>query len=161
MRTLAVGLFALVTSALAVPDFTAAAAGSCSDLAKMALPHATITVGRAGAGGRVHARRTGRRRTVRRAAGVLPRRRDAEAVERLRHQDRSLAARRRLERQVPGGRQRRVQRHDRLSGDGRARSRAAMRRASTDTGHTGGSASFALGHPGEARSTSAGARCTR
>ena len=43
MRTLAGGLFALVMASLASPDFTAAA-GSCSDLAKMALPHATITV---------------------------------------------------------------------------------------------------------------------
>jgi feruloyl esterase len=44
MRTLAGGLFALVTASLALPDFTLAAAGSCSDLAKMALPRATITV---------------------------------------------------------------------------------------------------------------------
>ena len=34
-----------------------------------------------------------------------------------------------------------------LSGDGRRALRAATRRASTDTGHTGGGASFALGHP--------------
>ena len=54
---------------------------------------------------------------VARAAGVLPRRRDAEADRRLRHQDRGVDAGVRLERQVPGGRQRRVQRRDRLPGD--------------------------------------------
>src|SRR6266513_3323804 len=44
MRMLAGGLFAV---ALALPGMAApavAAAGSCGDLAKMALPHATITV---------------------------------------------------------------------------------------------------------------------
>jgi feruloyl esterase len=40
---LAGGLFALAM-AVAIPDPAVAAAGSCSDLAKMALPHATITV---------------------------------------------------------------------------------------------------------------------
>jgi feruloyl esterase len=42
MRMLAGGLFALAW--LAVPAPAVAAAGSCSDLAKMALPHATITL---------------------------------------------------------------------------------------------------------------------
>src|SRR5215471_13094909 len=46
----------------------------------------------------------------RRPAGVLPRRRDAQADLRLRHQDRGLAASEQLERQIPGGRQRRVER---------------------------------------------------
>ena len=36
---------------------------------------------------------------------------------------------------------------DRLPGDGRRRSRRGYAASSTDTGHAGGSASFALGHP--------------
>ena len=44
MRMLAGGLFAFTLAWLAVPAPGLAAAGSCSDLAKMALPHATITV---------------------------------------------------------------------------------------------------------------------
>ncbi len=44
MRILAAGLFALATASLASPALTGAAAGACSDLAKLALPHATITM---------------------------------------------------------------------------------------------------------------------
>ncbi len=44
MRMLAGGLFALALTLPAMPAPAVAAAGSCSDLAKMALPHATITV---------------------------------------------------------------------------------------------------------------------
>jgi feruloyl esterase len=44
MRMLAGGLFALALALPAMPAPAVAAAGSCSDLAKMALPHATITV---------------------------------------------------------------------------------------------------------------------
>ena len=48
MRTLASSLFALLSALLAMPAPAAAAAlgaaGSCGDLAKLALPHATITV---------------------------------------------------------------------------------------------------------------------
>src|SRR5262245_19584759 len=44
MRILAGGLFALVSASLALPGFTVAAAGSCSDLAKAALPNTTITL---------------------------------------------------------------------------------------------------------------------
>ena len=52
-------------------------------------------------------------------------------IERFRHQDRGLAADGRLERQVPGGRQRRLQRHDQLRRDGdgaRARLRDELHR---------------------------------
>src|SRR5262245_15246149 len=44
MRRLAGGLFALVTASMGVPDLTVAAAGSCNDLAKVALPRAAITL---------------------------------------------------------------------------------------------------------------------
>ena len=92
---------------------------SCESLSTAALPNATITLAQAVEAGSftppAAADADGR---VSRAAGVLPRRRDAEADRRLRHQDRGLAAGGRLERQVPGGRQRRVQRRDRLPGDG-------------------------------------------
>jgi feruloyl esterase len=44
MRMLAGGLFALALAWLSVPAPEAAEPGSCSDLAKVALPHATITV---------------------------------------------------------------------------------------------------------------------
>ena len=106
----------------------------------------------AGAAGRrrraSRARRAARTRQRHgRSAGVLPRRGDAEAVERLRHQDRSLAARRRT---GTASSRRSATAH------GTARSATpamadALRRgyatSSTDTGHVGGSASFALGHP--------------
>ena len=51
-----------------------------------------------------------------------------------------------LERQVPGGRQRRLQRHHPLCRDAAALARGYATSA-TDTGHAGGSASLALGHP--------------
>ncbi len=65
----------------------------------------------------VHTTRRRRRRPVTGAAGILPRRRDAHAVARFRHQDRGLDARRELERQAPGGRQRGLQRQHQLPGD--------------------------------------------
>ncbi len=83
-----------------------------------------------------HARRSRRERCVqpapRRAAGaraarrlcgspgVLPRDRDAHADTRLGHPDRGLAARRGLERQVPGGGQRRLAGGDRPPGSRRS-----------------------------------------
>ena len=61
----------------------------------LTLPNATVTIAQPVAAGAV--RRTRRpsrpRQRDRRSAGVLPRGGDAEAVERFRHQDRSLAAR--------------------------------------------------------------------
>ena len=47
MRMLASGLFAVALALPAVPA-RAATARSCSDLAKLALPHATITVATSG-----------------------------------------------------------------------------------------------------------------
>ena len=44
MKMLAGGLFAVALSLPAMPAPAVAEAGSCSDLAKMVLPHATITV---------------------------------------------------------------------------------------------------------------------
>ena len=68
-----------------------------------------------GRGGTIRgARRLGRRGVtrIRRSPRVLPRRADAHALARLGHQVGSLAAAVRLERQVPGGRQRRLGRID-------------------------------------------------
>ncbi len=55
MRMLAGGLFALVLAVAANPAPAVAAAGSCSDLAKVALPRATITVAAPVPGRGVHA----------------------------------------------------------------------------------------------------------
>ena len=96
---------------------------------------------------RPDARQAAARNPFANAAGVLPRRRDADAVERLGHQDRSLAARRRLERQAAGGRQRRVGGQHLSIRRWRRRSRPATRPSSTDTGHAGGNANFMVGHP--------------
>ena len=52
-----------------------------------------------------------------------------------------------LERQVPGGRQRRVATARSATPRWPRRCGAATRRARTDTGHVGGSASFGMGHP--------------
>ena len=52
------------------------------------------------------------------ARGVLSRRGDAEAGPAVRHQGRGVAAGERLERQAPGGRQRRLRRHHQLPGPG-------------------------------------------
>ena len=127
---------------------------SCERIASLALPHATITRAelvpagalRTAVCGQRRARRRQRRARLRRPAGVLPRRRDADAQRRLGHQGRSLAAGLGMERQVPG-----------VGNGGWAGAivypalAAALRRgyatASTDTGHAGGSGSFALGHP--------------
>ena len=65
------------------------------------------------------------RTTLSGVAGVLPRGRDAHAIERLRHQGRSLVAAGGMERQVPGGRQRRMGGHDQLCRAWRRRSGAA------------------------------------
>ena len=51
-------------------------------------------------------------------AGILPRRGDAHTIERLRHQSGSVDPCCELERQIPGGRQRRLQRHYQLPGHG-------------------------------------------
>ena len=68
--------------------------------------------------------RTGRRAGsgIRGSARVLPCRGDADALERLGHQDRSVVAHLRLEWQVPGCGQWRVAGIDRVCGDGRSAS---------------------------------------
>ena len=93
----------------------------------------------------VHSAR--RSASARSLAGFLPRRRHAEAVQRLRHQDRSLVAGHELERKVSGGRQRRVQRYRFPIPRWRPRSARGYATGGTDTGHAGGGASWALGHP--------------
>ena len=101
-----------------------------------------------GSGGNVYTTRCGRRRgAVWRAARLLSRRGDAQAVERFRHQDRGLVAGGRLERQIPGGRQWRLQRHTSPMPALRAAVARGYATSSTDTGHTGGGARWALGHP--------------
>ncbi len=102
-------------------------AASCESLATLTLPQTTVTAAEPiAAGAFVHradlagARTppvTGRARVFLSGARLLPRRRHAHADQRFRHQDRSLAAggappgrARKLcvERQVPGGRERRL-----------------------------------------------------
>ena len=83
MRMLSGGLFALALAWLAVPAAAVAEAGSCSELAKMALPHATITVAAPVQAGAFTPDASERSRRLHRAARVLPRRRNAEADERL------------------------------------------------------------------------------
>ncbi len=63
------------------------------------------------------------RRLLQRSSRVLPRRGHADAEQRFRHQSRSLAAGERLEREVSGGRQRRLGRRDQLFRDGGRRPR--------------------------------------
>ena len=82
-------------------------AASCEDLAKLALPATAITStevvakgafvasARAAARSRGSQCRSARASQLRVGARVLPRHGDADAVERFRHQDRSVAARRR------------------------------------------------------------------
>ena len=83
---------------------------------------------------------------VRDAAGVLPRRGDAHAVERLGHQDRSLAARARWNgkfQAVGNGGWAGIISYAAMA----AAVAAGYATASTDTGHVGGTGAFALGHP--------------
>ncbi len=151
-----VGVAALVSPALA--------ATPCADLKSLKLANTTITLAEpVAAGPFVQPGRAGGpppRPLPRGPAGrggapaapplmlpaLLPRRRDADAVVRLRHQDRSVAALGRMERQVPGGRQRRLGRHHQLSGDGAAL-REGYATSSTDTGHVGGTSAPLIGHP--------------
>ena len=135
-----------------------AASTSCETLASLALPHAKIESAADGGGWRV--RRPPARGVApadgAAAAASIPTRsvpafcrvaRHADADERLRHQGRSLAAGVGLERQVSGGRRRRMGRARSRIPRWRAAVRAGYATASTDTGHTGGTADFALGHP--------------
>ena len=73
-------------------------------------------------------RAAGPRAGLRQPPVVLSRRGDAHAVERLGHQGRSVAARRRMERQVSGGRQRRMGRHDLVPRAGASRRRRLRHR---------------------------------
>ena len=120
------------TSESSIPSEPPVPPASCEALASLTLPGATITLARmVDAGAFTPPAPTGGATPpaasiagVPRPARVLPCGRDAEAVQRLRHQDRSVDAGRGLERKVPGRRQRRVQRSDRLSRHGsRARTR--------------------------------------
>jgi feruloyl esterase len=98
-------------------------AASCDGLAKLALKDTAITKAEVVAAGTFEAPggRGGRGPNPYKALGrVLPRRRHAHAHQRLRHQDRGLAADSRVERQVSGGGQRRLGRCDQLFGDGRS-----------------------------------------
>jgi feruloyl esterase len=121
---------------------------SCEALASLALPQTTITaVKPVAAGGFVPPGAGGRSdRGDERSAGVLSHCRDARADQRFRHQDRSVAAGLRLERQVPRRRQRRW-----AGSISYAAMADALRHgyatSSTDTGHSTPGASFALGHP--------------
>ena len=118
--------------------------GSCEELTRLVLPGATVTLAvkvEAGAFAPPGGQASGSAPAFCRVAATL------KPTQRFRHQDGGLAAGRGLEREVHGRRQRR-----------HSAARLAIRRwrqtlargyaaSSTDTGHDGGSASFALGHP--------------
>jgi feruloyl esterase len=127
---------------VALPNVTIASAQTVAPVRSRRLP---LKAARTRARGRWPRPRQ-RTVAVRRPCVVLPRGRDAEAFERFRHQDRSLDAGSRLERQV--------QASATVDGAGSisypamaAAIRGGYATASTDTGHTGNSAAFALGHP--------------
>ena len=87
-----------------------------------------------------------RRESVRQSAGILPRRRDDQALHRFRHQDGDLAA--------ATGWNNKFEAEGNGAWTGSSRrprspreSRLGYATSMTDTGHEGGSASFALGHP--------------
>ena len=69
MRMIAGGLFALALAWLATSVPVVAAVGSCSDLAKVALPHATVTLAAAVPAGAFSPDGSARRRCSRAARG--------------------------------------------------------------------------------------------
>ena len=88
---------------------------SCASLASLRLPDTTITLAQTIAAGAFRlptpaggAPAAGAQEAIQRSAGFCRVAADDEAVQRFRHQDRSMAAGVGLERQVPGNRQRRV-----------------------------------------------------
>ena len=130
----------------------AAAATPCESLKSLSLPNTTITVaelvpagpytppafggapppapaagrGQAAAAGGGRGGRAARpRRAAADAAGALPRRARSSSRRPIRRSRWKPGCRPRLERQVPGGRQRRLGRHDQLCGDGRPPCRKA------------------------------------
>ena len=143
MRILAGGLFALVS--LALPDL-AGAAGSCSDLAKVALPHATITTAASVPAGGF---RAGPKDDGKDFAALPAFCRVAATLKPTSDSDIQI------ELWLPAsgwnGKFQAVG-NGAFSGSiayaamGRALARGYAA-ASTDTGHTGNTASFALGHP--------------
>ena len=130
---------------------TAGTAGSCEALSSLSMPNMRVTSatlvaagaftppGEAGRGGRGNA--FGRLRSFCRVAATLTPSSDSDIKIEV-----WLPASR-LERQVPGGRQRRLGRRRSATRRWPTALRARLRDGSTDTGHVGGSGSFALGHP--------------
>ena len=93
---------------------------ACEQLSTLAIAGVSIRRAQsvdAGSFPRPDSHRDRRRRS--RVAGVLPRRSDTEALQRFGDHDRSLDADDRVEREIPGGRQRRVQRHYQRDRDAR------------------------------------------
>ena len=145
----------LAAATFQIAPVQTAGGSACESLAALALPNTTITAAqtvaagaftppaanRGGGGGRRGAegqppppgtcrgRRTRRRQrlSVRGPSGLLSRRRHADAQQRFRHQDRSVAALVWMERQIPGGRQRRLGRDASRIRRWPRRSPAAMR----------------------------------
>ena len=147
MKILAGGLFALVAASLGAPGLPAAAASSCGDLAKLALPHVTITTATAvdsGAfkpgGGEGEARDFAALPAFCRVAATLKPTTDSDI---------------KMEVWLPAsGWNGKFQAVGNGAFSGSiaypAMARALARgyaAASTDTGHTGNTAEFALGHP--------------
>ena len=99
-------------------------------------------------GGSVHVAGRRERGALARTPVVLPRRGDIEAVARFGNQDRGLAAVSGVEPQVPGGRQRRVQRRDRARRDGGG-AWPRLRRRLHRYGSRGGQREVRLRSPGK------------
>ena len=103
------------------------AGAPCATIAALVLPTGSVTRAEEVSAGAFAPSRSSQRRLVAIAACVLPNHRDAPAFERLRHHDRDVVTGIRLEWQVSGGRERRVQRLDQLRGTGHGRD-ARLRR---------------------------------
>ena len=130
---------AAIIAAIAHAPLLSGAGRTCEDLSSLALPQTTITAAKPVAAGAFVPPGDGGRGAEAmkdlpafcRVAATL------DADQRFRHQGRSVAAGLRLERQVPGGRQRRVGGFDRLCSDGR-RARARLRDQLAPTPGTAG-----------------------
>ena len=149
MKIMRAALLAMVIAIALLPKVDAAGT-SCESLLKFAADNTTVTLAEQVPAGEIPRAERCRWRTKRvalfGAAGVLSCRGHGETDRRLGHQDRGLDAVFRLERQIRGGRQRRVGRHDHVIQQWRRALARGYATTSTDTGHSTPGASFAFGH---------------
>ena len=142
---------------IVLASIPAMAATTCESLASLSFPDATITSAQSVAAGAftppqipMDARPRPRRESIQGPPRLLPRHRDPQALQRLRHQDRSLAARRRLEPKISGRRQRRLGRRHQLFRLWPKRCATATPPVPPTPATSAAAAAFALGHPGKA-----------